>query len=395
MEPIKNNSQPQIIPENTNTLPASSFPTQSQSQPVETKEPADKKKIVIIAGLCALVLILAASTAYLFFQNRNAASSNTKAVPTQAQEVTTSTLDPIADWQTHSSHTFQYSFQYPSGWELLAYDEENPSVAYGANTLQNYSPVEIEKYMDHGETDWKSFLGDKPAIKIDFSIISKTRHNIDDLEKGLSAITANTVVVSPSQLQIGNLDTIQYRNSDPNSLGYKGNSFVAYIDTDRAIYVNLFYSNTANYEELAKSPEWQLLKQILSTFTFNKTYPAKNIDQNSENIAKEIMDANFLSNISWNTDFGWESFGVKKQSWGWSILGIASESQFNIGAPPEISGWKLTENSETPTEKQFIYTKMIDDQSRTAGVQYQYKTGEQNNSTWVKVFINDPSIQVD
>src|SRR3970040_527033 len=83
-----------------------------------------------------------------------------------------------SDWETHESARFQYSFKYPKDWELLAYDEESEDVKLGTNTLHSYSTTEIENFMDHGKVDWRSFLGDKPAIKIDFAVYSEKLNEI-------------------------------------------------------------------------------------------------------------------------------------------------------------------------------------------------------------------------
>ena len=81
--------------------------------------------------------------------------------------------DLTSDWKTYTSPVFDYSFKYPTSWNILMFNESDTKVLYGSHSMHNYSITEVEKFMDHGLVDWTSFIKDKPAIKIDFAVYSK------------------------------------------------------------------------------------------------------------------------------------------------------------------------------------------------------------------------------
>ena len=174
--------------------------------------------------------------------------------------------------RVHSSVRHKYSFKYPSNWYLSAYFEDNPEVVYGAHTLQSVDPDEVEKHMYHGSVDWKSFIGDKPVIKIDFAVYTKGLNPIDDLENWLQEINKNSIQLPKSDLQIGNLPTLQFKQTEnlgPTEMS-EANSFYAFPDENRVVWVSLYYWNVDTYSEVKQSKDWQTLREILSSFEFTK-----------------------------------------------------------------------------------------------------------------------------
>ncbi len=185
----------------------------------------------------------------------------------------TTTPFPTDSWETYTSAVFGYSFKYPKSWSISMFDENNPDILFGSNSLQNYSPTEVEKYMDHGLINWSSFIQDKPAIKVDFGVYSRSTgpnqfQNKSELLNTLINQSAHKLDVS--DIVIGGQFTEQYKATD--NLGPTDvpevNTFVAYPDDDRVIYVNLLFWNISSYELLKETPEWLELTQILATFKF-------------------------------------------------------------------------------------------------------------------------------
>lgn len=219
---------------------------------------------------------------YFAWQNVGGFKSNlTSTTPTVSRNSPTAnpTNTPVSavtevpsNWKTHSSKTFNYSFKYPPTWNLLAYNEEDPSVLYGTNTLQNYSVTEIENFMNHGIVDWKKFIGDKPAVKIDFSVLSKKKSKVESFDDYFKNSIEGSTLIPQEDLKIGNLTTRQYKNVNPQGPTDmpETNLFVAEIDSDRIVWFSLYFSNIDSYEKLKLTDNWGELEQILSTYEFKK-----------------------------------------------------------------------------------------------------------------------------
>jgi len=125
--------------------------------------------------------------------------------------------------------------------------------------------------MDHGKVDWRSFLGDKPAIKIDFAVYSEKLNEIGDNEGYLTrSVIEKATQLPTSDLNINGLKTIHYKATEdlgPTDVA-EINQFFAFPDEERLIYINLYFWNIDSYESLKKTEEWKSLTQILSTFEF-------------------------------------------------------------------------------------------------------------------------------
>ena len=181
-------------------------------------------------------------------------------------EVTPPNVSPESkkEWKTHSSKRFGYSFSYPEGWFLLAYDEENPQVIFGSHSLSNYDPNLAENFMDHGIIDWQKFIGEKIAIKVDLSV-----QRLGDLSRAqfIENYYKEATLQPNTDLKFGMLETIQYNS--PDAITDKlTRSFLAFTSDSRVATANVFVSNQPNQVILQDTEEWKELESILKTFKF-------------------------------------------------------------------------------------------------------------------------------
>ncbi|QQG42107.1 MAG: hypothetical protein HYV90_02210 [Candidatus Woesebacteria bacterium] len=220
--------------------------------------------------LIVLFIFVALCGSYYFVTNKSDILQTLRVTPT-----TKPTDDLTAGWETYASSVFNYSFKYPKTWSIQMFNEKDPEILFGSNSLQNYSPTEVEKYMNHGLVDWAKYLGDKPAIKIDFAVYSKRQGSNNYQERGeflKNLLNETAKKMDVSDIVIGGLTTEQYKATE--DLGPTDvpeiNTFVAYPEKDRIIYMHLLFWNTKSYEELKKTSEWKEFSQILSTFDFTQ-----------------------------------------------------------------------------------------------------------------------------
>lgn len=215
--------------------------------------------------------------------------------PTTPTPSKTTTPDNIVNqegWGEYSSKRLNYSFKYPKDWYFFPYKEDDPQVLFGAHTLSNYSPTEVEKYMDHGIVDWKKFLGNKVSIKIDFAVYSKNVQNIDPQTYSKNIVGENgPQPLNSSNLKIGDIITYQYQVPSSQSPEEKYNIYLAFPDKERVIYLALYYQNISSLEELGETSEWNRLKEILSTFKFSAqpTSPPSNLKTHSDPAYKFVL----------------------------------------------------------------------------------------------------------
>ena len=258
-------------------------PKQSASDLTEEQPKPQKSSKTLTIVLVVITILSLFLSGYLAYQNYQLRQEILQPVVTPEPypiEVKPSptvnvTSELTANWQTYTSSVFNYSFKYPMTWNVLMFDEADPGVTMGANTMQNYSLAEVEKYMDHGSVDWVSFIGDKPAINVDFAVYSKNPgpNNYEDKSEFLDGLLNEFAKqLGTSDLKIDNLETEQYKaveNLGPTDVP-EINTFVAYPDDERIIYMNVYFYNIESYELLKKTAEWNELSSIISTFKFTE-----------------------------------------------------------------------------------------------------------------------------
>ncbi len=194
-------------------------------------------------------------------QKQIAALSVPKLIPLVSPEPTAKVDDPTADWKTYTSSRYSYSFKYPSSWDLLTWNEAEQKNLSGTHTLQNYSTNDIEKFMDHGNVDWQQFIGNKPAIKLDISVLDKTNPPSGGLPN-------STKEVSIEGLSIGNAPTKVYITEDNDAGPYGGYYYLETVMNARyALSLYVYIWNDPN-KQITNTPDWNVFTQILSTFKF-------------------------------------------------------------------------------------------------------------------------------
>lgn len=180
------------------------------------------------------------------------------------------TIDAEEEWQTYSSNSKAYQFSYPASWNFVPFQEDDSAVEFGSHTLSNYSPTEIEQYMDHGVVNWAEFLGEISAVKLDVSVSSVSASQRAQFEAQLSEEGLNGTPnrQNQSNLQIANLSTTQLEYAAPPDGRSRISTYFAYPNEVQAIMISVFVNNTDEYFE--QSTEWANVKQIFQSFVFGK-----------------------------------------------------------------------------------------------------------------------------
>lgn len=208
-----------------------------------------KRKLLIII---AIIFVLAGIYAKAKYETRN----YQKPHDTQTPE----SLNLIPNnWKTYSSTKFNYTFSYPPTWSFIPYDETNPSVQFGTHSLSSYDIEKIQQYMDHGIVNWKEFLGDKPAIRIDLMTYAK-----GSLERELSDYTQ----LESSKLSFGSLNTTEYHTKNEMT-GQDVFIYEAEYDNN-LIVANVFFYNIDTISNLQNTQEWAELRVLFNSFRFNE-----------------------------------------------------------------------------------------------------------------------------
>lgn len=167
------------------------------------------------------------------------------------------TLSP-PDWNSYTSPRFNYTFSYPTSWTFNPYDEANPTIQFGSHSLVNYDMSKIEQFMDHGIVDWKTFLGDKPAIKLDIQVYKRDSLAIDEEEYE---------IITPATMQIGNLATTE-KKLQSQMTGQPIHIFET-ENNGNTIVLGVYVFNSPDLKSVLKSSEGQALGKVFNSFKFN------------------------------------------------------------------------------------------------------------------------------
>lgn len=180
------------------------------------------------------------------------------------------TIDAEEEWQTYSSNSKAYQFSYPASWNFVPFQEDDSAVEFGSHTLSNYSPIEIEQYMDHGIVNWAEFLGEISAVKLDVSVSSVSASQRAQFEAQLSeeGLNGTPTRLAESDLQIANAETTQLQYATPPDSRSRISTYFAYPNEVQAIMISVFVNNTDEHFE--QSTEWANVKQIFQSFVFGK-----------------------------------------------------------------------------------------------------------------------------
>lgn len=170
-------------------------------------------------------------------------------------------------WTSHFSQRYHYGFQYPDSWDFVPYQEEDVQVLAGTHTLQNYDLNEVEQYMNHGIVDWQSFLGYKPAVKMDIQFVEVHTVSKSDFEKDLvsQGLHGQGVREQQSDLQIDGLPTtkISYPTEDGQSIA----TYFAYPNDGQVIQISLYLDNLTG--DFVDTPEAEVVWKIFTSFEFD------------------------------------------------------------------------------------------------------------------------------
>ncbi|KKR37797.1 hypothetical protein A2614_00935 [Candidatus Woesebacteria bacterium RIFOXYD1_FULL_40_21] len=129
--------------------------------PVQISEPKAKFSAMYLV-LSLFILLLLASTAFLYYQNirlkkmlsvyQNSASPT----PTTYQSpVPSTTTDTTANWKTYTDSEYKFSFMYPNDWKLNCLATELPDGWLDRNICDLVSPKAL---LDHGQISNGSYF---------------------------------------------------------------------------------------------------------------------------------------------------------------------------------------------------------------------------------------------
>lgn len=263
------------------TIPTESQPNQYISPDNATGLKNKSYKSVVFVFLAIFILVTTTSTAYYLGTKSSVKptysepSTNTNVVNENETELTTPSIQETeytSDWQSYSSSRHGYSFKYLSepSWFPSLYDEDNAEVAYGAHIITNYDTVSVEEYMDHGIVDWKSFIGNKPAIKLQIAVapleISQEEFKKTVIEQENTIIPKNESI---SQTKIGTLETTVYEYYGSfKSDDMRAFTLLAFPNDEQVITIGLHFNNITQNTEVTKLAEWEDIELLLKSFEF-------------------------------------------------------------------------------------------------------------------------------
>lgn len=90
------------------------------NEPPVFKPPGDKPKSKLVSILVFLLILALGAAGYFGWQNYQLRLEKNKVSDIQPTTSPTFELDGTADWQIYTSHTDNYSFKYPTDWEVIS-----------------------------------------------------------------------------------------------------------------------------------------------------------------------------------------------------------------------------------------------------------------------------------
>lgn len=244
--------------ENTNVQNPIPEPAESVNQtPVNTVKP-DNRLVVILSVSLLIVTFIAGffalqtqRLAKQLAQIQTSVSPSPTPTATPDETANSSRDEVLRDWKTYSNNEYQYTLKYPQNWTLT---EKSYQAEYRAPKTTKYISIESPD---------KSFylgLGIKKSEEENVILTGRTGVAAGELIPGDSFSIGQYLI--PTQHLI-------WENKIKDILGKE-----TPINNSHIIYVEFSYvgKDTVKYQniDLIKTPEYQIINQILSTFRFTE-----------------------------------------------------------------------------------------------------------------------------
>jgi hypothetical protein len=232
--------------------------------------------LVIIVGLSLVSFYL--KTTVVSRQVTNI-SKKTKPDSSSTPSITSHVTIP-SDYKTYTNNKIGYSFAYPEEWGRDIQNEPD-DYTFISQTLLNYSTVNIEQYMNHGEIDWDNAVGDKVILKFDIFVTplnqtpeqyieTKIKGETDAIISRRGSIDTNEIPYQVAPIMtIGTFKTYQVTIPVTNHFNkhIASELFYAFSKNKVAnIYLSIY--NTDSIETAMKSEDWKTVENIFRSFHF-------------------------------------------------------------------------------------------------------------------------------
>ena len=211
--------------------------------------------------LIAVILLVAAGVGgYILGTNQN---QTVQTQPVTQLPQPSPTPDPTANWKTYSNTKYDFSFKYPSEWEIddsSSNDDVNTSDRFRFYNLSDM--MEIKMHDKNCQDEFNRGINPctikYPEIRQVYVYVVKNTNNLS-----MEELIKNQKLSDISRETIGNLNVIK---GIPGIAG--GRTSYYFIDPTQSFMLIIELADEWNQEENKRTPE-SIIRQILSTFRFN------------------------------------------------------------------------------------------------------------------------------